>query len=79
MDNQSAVSGAVQGTGAPEDFAVVIDAELNVTAWSAGARALLGHTPDEHPLRGEHRPLSFPESSWRQDGQFLRRAVFSLR
>jgi PAS domain S-box-containing protein len=47
MDNQSAVSGAAQGTAVPEDFAVVMDAELRVMAWSAGARALLGHTPDD--------------------------------
>ncbi|MBK6012852.1 SpoIIE family protein phosphatase [Streptomyces sp. MBT53] len=47
MDNQSAVSGAARSTGVPEDFAVVIDAELNVMAWSAGARALLGHSPDD--------------------------------
>ncbi|MFI5823706.1 PAS domain-containing protein [Streptomyces rishiriensis] len=45
--NQSDVSGAAAGTGVPEDFAVVVDAELRIMACSAGARALLGHTSDE--------------------------------
>lgn len=33
--------------GAPEDFAVVIDARGAIMAWSAGAERLLGYEPQE--------------------------------
>ncbi|WP_329406196.1 SpoIIE family protein phosphatase [Streptomyces sp. NBC_00704] len=43
MDHQAETTSGARATGAPEDFAVVIDARGAVTAWSAGAERLLGH------------------------------------
>ncbi|MGW1954434.1 SpoIIE family protein phosphatase [Streptomyces sp. NPDC001920] len=47
MDNEPDTTDGARGAGAPEDFAVVIDGRGAVTAWSAGARRLLGYDSQE--------------------------------
>ncbi|GKQ41388.1 SpoIIE family protein phosphatase [Streptomyces sp. A012304] len=47
MDNELDTTTEARGAGAPEDFAVVIDGRGAVTAWSAGARRLLGYESQE--------------------------------
>ncbi|MGW2616847.1 SpoIIE family protein phosphatase [Streptomyces sp. NPDC001500] len=47
MDHESETTPGASATGAPEDFAVVVDARGAVAAWSAGAARLLGYASDE--------------------------------
>ncbi|MEO3752572.1 SpoIIE family protein phosphatase [Streptomyces sp. B6B3] len=47
MDNEPVATGGARSAPAPEDFAVVTDADGNVMLWSAGARSLLGYRPEE--------------------------------
>ena len=47
MDSNDVASGGTPRGSVPEDLAVVIDARGAIMVWSAGARQLLGYTPDE--------------------------------
>ncbi|WP_069772450.1 SpoIIE family protein phosphatase [Streptomyces sp. LUP30] len=47
MDHESDTPTGARAPGAPEDFAVVIDARGAVMAWSAGAGRLLGYASEE--------------------------------
>ncbi|MER6415910.1 SpoIIE family protein phosphatase [Streptomyces humidus] len=47
MDHESDTTREGKPAGAPEDFAVVVDARGAVMAWSAGARRLLGYRSEE--------------------------------
>jgi PAS domain S-box-containing protein len=47
MDNEPDTTTGAPEAGAPDDFAVVIDARGAVTSWSAGAGRLLGYRSEE--------------------------------
>ncbi|WP_217179007.1 SpoIIE family protein phosphatase [Streptomyces sp. AC495_CC817] len=47
MDNEPDTTTGAEGTTAPDDFAVVVDARGIILVWSAGAGRLLGYEPED--------------------------------